>query len=214
MASITDLDYTASDTLDDAAPSQLTLFRTIFQAFEDHINDKVADNLVQLSLDAYGSAYAFDNDGLAQYTANLYNKTNAVDSYTGGDVTIATTGAFTDVDTTNAAISITPELAGDFRVVFQFNIESVSSNATNETNVKFRLTDGSENSTAIPKFHRVTGATVTTDTMQITIEHTFESWSAALKTVKLQYYITTSTNTTIKVLADTSHPIVMHAEKV
>lgn len=214
MASITDLDYTTSDSLDSGKPPQLANFRTIFQAFEDHINDKVADNLVALANDAYGSAYTFDNDGVKQYTDDLYNKTNAEDSYTGGDVTISTTGAWTDVDTTNAAISITPELAGDFRVVFQFNVESVTSNATNATNVKFRLTDGSENSTAIAKFHRVTGVNGTTDTMQVTLEHSFMSWSAALKTVKLQYYITTSTNTTIKVLADSSHPITMFAEKI
>ena len=212
MASITDLNYT--DTNDTATPASLTTLRTTLDSIETYINDSIKDNLVALANDCFGTAYSFDSDGAKQYTADLYNKTNAVDSYTGGDVTISTTGAFTDVDTTNAAISITPELAGDFRVVFQFNVESVTSNATNATNVKFRLTDGSENSTAIAKFHRVTGTTSTTDTMQITLEHTFESWSAALKTVKLQYYITTTTNTTIKVLADTSHPIVMFCEKV
>lgn len=212
MPSISDLTYT--DNMDLAKKPLLTDLRESLDSMQTYLNSSVKDNLVQLALDSYGSAYAFDSDGAAQYTNNLYDKLKAEDSYTGGDITISTTGAWTDVDATNAAISITPELAGDFKVSMQFCLESVTSNATNATNVKFRLTDTSENSTVIPKVHLVTGVSATTNTVPVIIEHIFDSWSAAAKTVKLQYYITTSTNTTIKVLADTSHPIYMYAEKI
>lgn len=211
MPSIADLDY--EDSLDSAKQPILTDWRASLDSIETYVNDSIKDNLVQLASDAYGSAYAFDSDSVAQYTANLYNKTFASDSYTGGDVTISTTGAWTDVETSNAAISVTPELTGDFRVEFQFNVESVTSNATNATNVKFRLTDSSEESTSIAKVHLVTGVTGTTNTVSVVLAHTFEDWSAVLKTVKLQYFITTTTATTIKVLASTSHPIYIEAQK-
>src|SRR3990167_8084467 len=128
---------------------------------QTHINDKVADNLVQHALDSYGSAYTFDNDGLAQYTNNLYDKLTATDTYTGGDFTLTTTGAWTDVDATNASIAFTPEIAGDFRVTFQFSFESVSSNATNETDIRFRLTDSTTNSDALSRIKLVTGVSGT-----------------------------------------------------
>jgi len=212
MASISDLAWT--NNLDSGKQPVLTDLETAIDSIQTYINASVKDNLVQLALDAFPAAYAFDSDGVAQYTNSLYDKLKAEDSYTGGDITISTTGAWTDVDTTNAALAITPELAGNFKVTFQFNLESVSSNATNATNVKFRLTDSSENSTVIPKVHLVTGVTATTNTVPVIIEHTFDAWPASLQTVKLQYYITTSTNTTIKVLADSDHPIYMQGEKI
>jgi len=212
MASISDLDYT-----DNMAANKrpfLTDLRETLDSIETYVNEKVKDNLVQLVSDSYPSGYAFDDDGAAQYTSNLYDKTTATDTYTGGNVTIAATGAWTDVDTTNAAITITPELAGDFRTTFQFVVESVTSDASNATDVRFRLTDGSTNSDYLPRIKLITGVTSTTNTVPVSLSHVFDSWSAAAKTVKLQYYISTSTNTTIKVYANSNDPICMKAEKI
>lgn len=212
MASLTDLNYT--DNMDNAKKPLLTDLRTALDAIETFINDSLKDNLVQLSLDAFGTPYVFDSDGLAQYTDNLYNKTTAEDSDTSGDHTLSTTAAWTDVDATNAAISITPQLAGDFKVVFQFGIENITSNATNELHIKFRLTDGSETSTAIPLVRLVTGVSGTNTTIPVTLIHQFDDWSASAKTVKLQYFLTTLTATVVKCLASTSFPVAMQAEKI
>lgn len=172
------------------------------------------DDLEQLRKDAYGSSYTFDQDAAAQYTHNLYDKKTVVDSYTGGDFTISTTGAWTDLDATNAAIVFTPELAGDFRVSFSFSVSAVSTNATNEIAVRFRLTDGSTASTQLPRVHLVTGATGTTNVTPILLSYTYDSVAASSTTVKLQYFITTQTAMTLKVLANSNDPILMEAEKV
>jgi hypothetical protein len=212
MASITDLTYT--DNLAANKQPLLTDWRESLDSIQTYINDSLKDNLVQLAGDCFPAAYAFDSDGAEQYTMDLYQPTTGDASYTGGDVTIASTGAWTDVDAANIIVSATPELAGDFRVDFQFSIESVSSNATNETDVRFRLTDTSDNSTVTPRIKLVTGVISTTNTVPVSLSHVFEDWSAAAKSVKLQYYITTSTNTVIKVLANSNDPVGMYVEKV
>jgi len=178
--------------------------------------DDVNDNIDQLGLDTFGSGYVFDNDGAANYTGfSLYDKQTIVDSYTGGDVTISATGAWTDVDATNAAVVFTPVLlSGDFRVTFSFSVESVTSNATNETDVRFRLTDSTTQSTQLPRIKLITGVTTTTNTSPITLTYTYDGLSVASKTVKLQYFITTSTASVIKVHANSNDPILMEVEKV
>ena len=105
-------------------------------------------------------------------------------------------------------------MGGDFNVNFMFNVESVTTNATNETNVWFRLTDSSTNSDQIAKVHLVTGVNATTNTVPVHLFHPFLSLAASAQTVKLQYYINTTTATTIKVLANSNSPIVMKIEKV
>lgn len=214
MANITDLDYTFN-----AAANKKPFLTDIVEtldSIETYINDKIKDNLIQLTADAFPSGYAYTNDAVAKFsTYNLFDKQTEEDSYTGGDYTIATTGAWTDVDATNASITLTPEyLAGDFKVTFQFNVSSVTSNATNETDLRLRLTDGTETSTAVANVKLVTGVTSTTNIIPVTLVHDFDAWSVAAKTVKLQYYIATSTATTIKILANSTHPLAMRAEKI
>lgn len=181
---------------------------------ETYINDSVKDNLLQLAKDCFPSTYSFDSDGSANLTNGLYDRLYSTDSYTGGDYTISTTGAWTDLDATNASVAITPELAGDFKFTFQFTVESVTSNATNEIDVRFRLTDGSTNSTATPRIKQVTGVTSTTFVTPVTLVHTFDAMAASAQTVKVQYYITTSTATTLKVYANSNDPIFMIGEKI
>jgi len=136
MATIAQLVYT-DNTAANKKPF-LTDITEIHDSIQTYINDKLTDNLVQLASDCFPAAYAFDGDGAQQFTMDLYQPTTADDSFTGGDITLSTTGAWTNVDTTNAAIALTPELAGDFRFVFQFSVQSVSSNATNETDTQRR----------------------------------------------------------------------------
>ena len=213
MASITDLAYT--NNMSAAKKPLLTDLVETLDSIQTHINDKIGDNIEQFVLDAFPSAYTFDNDGLKNFaTWNLFDKQTGTDSYTGGDFTITTTAAWTDLDATNASITFTPDLlAGDFKCVFQFNVECVTTNATNEANLAFRLTDGTTNSIGIASIHFVTGVTATTFQVPVTLIYTFDALSAAAKTVKLQYYITTRTSTTIKVLANASEPIHMEVEK-
>jgi len=215
MASLSDLNYT--DNMSAAKKPALTDLRESLDSIESYINTTVVDAVLDIAADAWPSGYAFTAAGGGNFSSsNLYDKITATDTYTGGDVTIAATGAWTDVDTTNAAVSITPEhLAGDFKFTFQFNLESVSSNATNETEVRFRLTDGSSNSDAIANVKLVTGVTATTNTVPVTLVTELDSLTADVPTtVKLQYFIVTSTNTTIKVLASTNSPIAMQSEKI
>src|SRR3990167_1028046 len=212
MPSITDLSYT-NNMESNKKPFLTDLVETL-DSVQTYINDSVKDNLLQLALDSYPAAYAFDSDGLAQYTNNLYDKLTATDSYTGGDLTISTTGAWTDLDAINAAITLTPELAGDFKVTFQFILESVTSNATNETDIRFRLTDSTTASTFTPRAKLITAASGTTTAVPVSLSYVYDAWIAAAKTVKLQYYITTATATVIKVYANTNVPLVMDAEKV
>lgn len=212
MPSITDLAWT--DNFADNKKPFLTDLRTALDSIQTQLNDKVSDNLVQVTKDAYGSSYTFDNDGVAQYTNNLYDKKTAVDSYTGGNFSISTTGAWTDLDATNASIQITPEIAGDFKFDFLFSVQAVSSNATNEVDVRFRITDGTTSSTATPRLKLITGVTATTYTHPVHLTHVFDSMSVALQTVKLQYFISTLTNATLTVLAVSNDPIAMYAEKI
>ena len=176
------------------------------------MNDN-GDDLEQLALDCFPSSYTFDRDGVKNLTMSLYDVTTAVDSYTGGDFTITTAGAWTDLDLTNASIAVTPEIAGDFRVTFQFAVECVSSNATNEADVRFRLTDGTTASTFTPRVKLVTGASGTTTVVPVSLSYVYDAWTAAAKTVRVQYYITTRTAMAIKVYANTNDPLTMDVEK-
>ncbi len=212
--------FVPTDNLSPNKKPVLTDWRTLVTSIEEFLNGTttkgVALNVNQFSADSWPSAYAYDNDGAKNYTGfSLFDKQTIVDTYTGGDITIAATGTWTDVDASNASIGFTPVLlAADFRLHFQFNVESVTSNATNETDVRFRLTDSSTNSDAFARVKLVTGVTTTTNTVPVNLSYTFDALAASSKTVKLQYFITTSTASTIKVLANSNDPISMECEKV
>lgn len=211
MPAIADLTYTNNM----AANKQpfLTDLEAAIQSVEDYINAYAKDNLVQLAKDCYPAAYTFDNDGAAQYTMDLYQKTHVTDTYTAGDINIAGLAAWTDVDAANASITYTPELQGDFKNLFQFNIGITSTNAANETLVRFRLTDGTDVSDAIANISAHDIANAEQAIFSINLMHTFINHTAVAKTVKLQYYIDTLTNVTIDVLASVDSPIAMDAQK-
>lgn len=218
MATLTDLTYT--DNMAANKKPLLTDLRETLDSFETYINSSLVDAILDIVADAWPSGYAFTDNGpvlgVARFTAsNLYNKLTAKDTYTGGNIAISSTGAWTDVDTSNAAIAITPDyLAGDFKATFQFNVSIVTTNATNEADIRFRLSDGSTTSDAIAKVRAVTGVTATTSETPVSISHEFEDWAASAQSVKLQYFIVTSTATTINVLANSNSPIAMQVEKI
>lgn len=214
MGSIADLDYT-----DDMAPTKkplLTDLRTALDSIETYINSTVADAINDILIDSWPSGYAATVAGTGNFTnSDLYDKLTASDTYTGGDITISTTGAWTDVDTTNAAVAFTPDyLAGDFKATFQFNVSAVTTNATNAILVRFRLTDGSTESDFIANIHHVTGVDAVTIIAPVSITHEFDSLAASAQSVKLQYYIVTQTAVTLKVLANSNSPIAMQVEKI
>lgn len=215
MASLNDLDYT-----NNMAPSKkpfLTDLEETLDSIQTYINDKLTANINQAILDIFPTAYAFDDDGVKQFTTyNLYDKQSGVNSYTGGDITIASTGAWTDVDTSNAQITFTPDLlTGDFSCIAQFSLNVVTTNATNQAVVRFRLTDGSTNSTRIANVNLVSGVNATTTVVPITLYHQFNNLTGnASQTIKLQYFIATTTATTIVVEANTNSPLVMNVEKI
>lgn len=211
MASITDLSYT--DNMADAKKPLLTDLRESLDAIETYINDSIKDNLVQVTNDAFGTAYAVDSDGAKNLTSDLYNKQTASDTYTGGDLEISTTGAWTDADASNCSVTFTPEMAGDFKLSCIFGVECVTTNATNEIDIRFRLTDGSTNSNPVP-VHMVTGVDATTFTIPVHLMHEFSSLAASAQTVKLQYYITTQTATTVKILCNASDVFHIYGEKL
>lgn len=213
MASITDLTYT--NNMSSGKKPLLTDLEETLTSIQTYINDSIKDNLVQVANDAFGTSYAVDSDGAKNFTTNdLYNKQSASDTYTGGDLTISTTGAWTDPDATNLSLTFTPEyLAGDFAVHCQFSLECVTTNATNEIDIRFRLTDGSTNSNPV-HLHMVTGVNATNFTIPVHLMHEFASLAASSQTVKLQYYIATQTATTVKILANTNWVWQIYACKV
>jgi hypothetical protein len=210
MASITDLSYT--DTLDNGKAPIKTDLTAMFDEFQTYINDSVKDNLVILTDFCAGSSPSYAT--IDALTFDLYNKQTVEDSDATGNYTLSTTGAWTDVDATNASIGITPELVGDFNAFFMFTVQSVTSNATNEVDVRFRLTDGSSTSTFTPRIKLVTGVTGTTNVIPVTIVGQFNDWSASAKTVKLQYFLSTLTATTLTLYANSNDPISMKVEKI
>lgn len=210
MASITPLAYT--DLIDNGQAPIKTDLTGMFDEFQTFINDELVDNLVIATNSSYGSGVGFP--AISALTSNLYNKQTIEEAFTGGDFTLSTTGAWTDVDASNASITITPELAGDFNATFQFSVECISSNATNAVDIRFRLTDGSDASYATPRVKLITGVTGTTNVVPVNLKHQFSTWAASAQTVKLQYFITTLTNATVKVYANSNDNLYMQVEKI
>lgn len=193
----------------------LTDLNTAFTSIQSYVNIEKDDQL-QVTHDCFGTSYAYNGNATRNFTnMTLYNKLTSQSKYTGGNISLATTGAWTDVDTSNAKIQITPEyLAGDFWAQFQFNIRIVSSNATNEADLRFRLTDTSTNSDAIQCVKLISGVSGSDIVVPVSLGYQFSTWSAALKTVYLQYFLVTSTATTITALANTNSPIAMQVHKI
>lgn len=215
MGSLTD--FSITNNLASNEKPVLTTLNEALTSIETYINTTLVDAVNDILIDAWPSGYAVTTDGTGRFqNSDLYDKLTAVDTYTGGNISISTTGSWTDVDTTNAAVTVTPDyLTGDFKATFQFNLSAVTTNATNEILIRFRLTDGSEESDAIANIHLVTGVNATTHIIPVTLEHEFDSLTGdAAATVKLQYFIQTLTANTVAVLANTNSPIAMQIEKI
>ena len=184
----------------------------------------VNDNLDQIRLDCFGTAYAYDNDALANFTAaTLYNKQVVTDTYsTNINLGTATDPDFVDVDATNASVTFTPDtLTGDFKVTFQFTDHSVSSANTDiDCETAFRLTDSTTNSNPIKVQHRVDGTglaagDVSEFCIPVTLTHVFTSLTATSKTVKLQKRVLTASNVaTHDTDSAATNVIYMTAEKI
>lgn len=216
MASINPLSYT-DDFADNKKPI-LTDLRSALDSIQDYINDQLTLNTNQFVQDAFPSGYAFNADGLKTFSAgiDLFNKQISDDTYTGGDIAIAVTGAWTDVDTANAKISFTPDLlSGHFCVNAQFAVKILTSNAVNEADVSFRITDGSTTSLYVANVKLKSGVSGSEHVVPVSISHQFASLTgAAPVTVTLQYLITTLTAATVEVLANTTSPIALQEEKI
>lgn len=193
----------------------LTDLVTAFTSIQTYTNTEKSDQL-QITNDGWGTGYGYNGNGTQNFaTSTLYNKITSKAKYTGGNIVIAAVGAWTDVDAANTIIQMTPEyLTGHFKATFQFNLMSLTSNAVNETEVRFRLNDGVLPSDAIANIRWVTGVNATRDVVPVTLEYQFSNWNVALHTVGLQYFIVTSTATVITVLANTNSPVAMQVEKI
>jgi Pectate lyase superfamily protein len=108
--------------------------------------------------------------------------------YAGGDIALGTSvdGGWVDVDATNAAITITPSAAGTYRVTFDFIHTSDFNSNISSLTILFRLTDGTSNLTPL---------TVVNDFRQGYKSQAYSltglfTWTAVLKTIKLQKQIT------------------------
>lgn len=189
------------------------------QAAMDSIVDDVEEgalnvnyNLTQLAAEGWGtSIVSFDNDGVSNRTNSLYNKQSGSDTDV-SDTTIATVGAWTDVDATDASITFTPELAGKFWLTCTLHLRHIPSNATNVVDVLFRLTDGTTNSNAI-RFFAEDMPNGKAQYNPLSLFYDFD-FTAVSKTVKLQYYITTSTANAIVVAASATAPTYFHYQKI
>ncbi len=212
MADIDDLAYTQTLNLtDEPTPDQVY---AMLDEIQTYVNTKVKDNLLQVTADSFGSDYALTDNGVASTTSNLYNKQTATHTFTGGDFTITSTN-WADVDATNMAVSITPEMQGDFKCTAQFNLQIVSTSATNQARVRFRLSNGTESSDYVPEINIVTGVTGSTTTIPVSLSHLFEDLVAdAASKIKLQVLVVTRTNMTITLLANSSATSNFLIEKV
>ena len=202
---LSDLSYTK--TYDDLQVFDEADLDASLNSIQTYTNDTIKDNLVQLAKDAFGiTDYQFDSDGNAQYTANLFDKQYATDSYNGGDISITTTAdaAYADVDAVSASIAFTPEKTGQYKVTFEFNHVTQSTATTEfQCETTFRITDGSTASFAkfsgghIPATAAGSGRIAN----PITISHIFTMTAAVAKTITLQKFNRTMSNVNSNVVS-------------
>jgi len=164
---------------------------------EAQFNTVIKNNFDQLKADLFESGYTFDDDGAGNLTNALFDKQKAEDTYT-SDISVGTSTdvAFVDVDATNASITFTPELAGEYLVQFQFCefIEATTGNAPTCTTL-WQLTDGTNDSNPMQTsaILPAIGGAETTSVIPVTLSHIF-NFTASAKTVKLQKRVTAATN--------------------
>lgn len=162
------------------------------------------NNLTQIGLDAYGAGvYTWTNDGVQKYTNTLYNKQSGDDTDT-GETTLSVATTWTDVDATDASITFTPEIAGNFKVAASCNVEIIADGVGGAiSDLYFRLSDGTNHGVPVRAHWKLATASAT-DAIVFSVkpEILFSNATVASKTVKLQYYRNTHTNiTSAKVIA-------------
>jgi hypothetical protein len=220
IGTLTDLNvtenYAANTTLTE------TQLNTAMTSIESTVNTTALRNLEQLAKDSWGNAnYTFDSDGAANMTNTLFDKQTAVDYYNGGNISIGTaaTVAWAAVDAVNAAVSITPEVAGKFKATFNFTHRAASTATTEfELDIGFRITDGTDASYATNSggYMAATAANSGEFIHPVCITHIFTWTTTTAKTVTLQYYNRTCTDVDSNVVsaAAATGEIYMTIEKI
>lgn len=172
---------------------------------------------------------------IADYTNAQHNHTNAAQggtlsfaqadasalaNYSGGDIALGASNdtSFSDVDATNAKLSVPVTVPGTWQVIFSFatNVSSTISLSLS-TSTAFQLTDGTNTTPAIN-----TGTTlplslalVTSNVTPQTLIGTFVWSTSGTKTVKLQKKNITSGNIGSRVVsANSNSPIAMVAYRI
>lgn len=142
---------------------------------------------------------------------------SAFSAYTGGDISLTTSNDGSFVDVTNAAITFTVTVAGQWLVMFNFS-ETMTSviSLSPASSTLFRLSDGTNTSSPV-QYSTVQPLNIglaTSLTSPITLFNSF-NFTAGSKTVKLQKQNLTSANiATRNISANTNCPIVMIAYRI
>lgn len=218
--SISDLNVTEG--YDATSPLLLSEMNTTMASIETDRNTYIAPNIEQIAKDGWGNAnYTLNNDGNASLTNTLFNKQYTTDFYQGGDISIGTTAdaAYAAVDAVNAAISFTPEIAGQYKATFTFTHVSQSTATTEfQCETTFRITDGTDASYSVFSGGKLPATASTSGRMcyPITITHIFNWTTVTTKTVTLQKYNRTMTSVNSNVVSATAATgeIYMTVEKI
>lgn len=147
MASIADANYVlaGAKTYDDGQILDELDLDNAYNYFQTYINARKND-LQKLANDAFGTTYVLDGNATPVLSNSLFEKQTALLSLTAIDFSIGTSVdvSFANVDGTNAIISFTPELAGTYKIVFDF-VHAFTLNATSEGQciTRFRITNSS-----------------------------------------------------------------------
>lgn len=166
---------------------------------QNYINTYLRANLLQFALDAYGSSYSFNQNGLQSVTNTLFNKQTQTKLYSGGDISIGVVAdaAWGAVDAINAAITITPEKPGKYAAQFLFthtiDLATVSEGTCETT---FRITDGTSVSPVVRSgFYTAPVIANSARFVQvITIFFEFDWPDTTTRTITLQKFVRTATN--------------------
>jgi len=178
------------------------------------------NNLDQMIADLFPGTYTLDGDGAANLVNALFNKQTAADTYaTDIALGVAADAGFVDVDAVNAALVFTPELAGEYKLTFQFS-EFVQSTVGTAIDVEtyFQLTDGTVDSNPVETGIKMAlmAADQTHLIQQVTVGHIFTLAAGAPVTISLQKYVITATNVGVHTLRGSAdiYELYMTAEKL
>lgn len=202
--------FTYSKTYDDLTVLSESDLDATNDSVQTRLNTYEGPNLQQLARDCFGiTDYQFDQDGVAQYTNNLFDKQYSAKTYNGGNISITTTAdaAYASVDAVNAAITFTPEKAGKYKATFTFT-HTFSTNATAEGTLEttFVITDGTSTSPAVRSggYLPATAANSGKMSLPITISYIFDWATTNARTITLQKFNRAATAISSNVVAATS----------